>query len=192
MPRRQHEPLRPLTPVEYTRLEHLSRSRSACAAQVAQAKALLAVAAGQRFTEARAAGRRSGDAVAQLVVASFLQQTAQHQGISTYRPPRIILDKEFVQVPRISGPGTAPADFRCLERPDLRAPATGALVGDDDSPFAHRFLHTPPAKREPVVDAPAVGDDLSWIATLAVGRIERIYGRMLSQFLPSCRFAALM
>jgi Helix-turn-helix domain len=68
MPRRQKEPLRPLTSVEYTRLEHVSRSQSAPAAQVAHAKALLAVAAGQRFTEAaRAAGRRSGDGVAQLV-----------------------------------------------------------------------------------------------------------------------------
>jgi transposase len=68
MPRRQKEPLRPLTPVEYGQLVHISRSPSEQAAPVAHAKALLAVAAGQRFTDAaRAAGRRSGDAVAQLV-----------------------------------------------------------------------------------------------------------------------------
>jgi len=65
----QKEPLRPLTSVEYTRLTHVSRAQSEPAARVAHAKALLAVAAGQRFTDAaRAAGRRSGDAVAQLVV----------------------------------------------------------------------------------------------------------------------------
>jgi transposase len=46
----------------------ISRAQNEPAAQVAHAKALLAVAAGQRFTDAaHAAGRRSGDAVAQLV-----------------------------------------------------------------------------------------------------------------------------
>jgi len=68
MPRRPKEPLRPLTPSEYAQLERVSRSQSEPAAQVAHAKALLAVAGGQRFTDAaRASGRRSGDAVAQLV-----------------------------------------------------------------------------------------------------------------------------
>jgi transposase len=69
MPRRQKAPLRPLTEVEQLQLARVSRSMSEPAAQVAHAKALLAVAAGRRFTDAaRAAGRRSGDAVAQLVV----------------------------------------------------------------------------------------------------------------------------
>jgi transposase len=68
MARLPKDPLRPLTPDEHAHLERLSRSRAEPAAQVARAKALLAVAGGQRYTEAaRAAGRRSGDAVAQLV-----------------------------------------------------------------------------------------------------------------------------
>jgi transposase len=68
MSRRQKEPLRPLSPDEYTQLEHTSRAQSAPAAQVAHAKALLAVAAGQPYQDAaRMAGRRSGDAVSQLV-----------------------------------------------------------------------------------------------------------------------------
>ncbi len=68
MSRRQKEPLRPLTPSEYRQLAHLSRTQSEPAAVVAHARALLAVAAGQRYTDAaRAAGRRSGDAVSQLV-----------------------------------------------------------------------------------------------------------------------------
>ena len=68
MPRLQKAPLRPLTPDEHAQLERLSRSHAEPAAQVARAKVLLAVAADQRSTEAaRAAGRRSGDAVAQLV-----------------------------------------------------------------------------------------------------------------------------
>ncbi len=68
MTRRQKDPLRLLTADERAVLERLSRSHSEPASHVARAKALLAVAAGQTFTAAaRAAGRRSGDAVAQLV-----------------------------------------------------------------------------------------------------------------------------
>src|ERR1700694_4650570 len=60
--------LRPLSRGDYTQLEHTSRAQSAPAAQVAHAKALLAVAAGQPYQDAaRMAGRRSGDAVSQLV-----------------------------------------------------------------------------------------------------------------------------
>src|SRR3954447_24481017 len=63
MPCPQKDPLRPLTPEERTELERLSRAHSEPAALVARAKVLLAVAGGQRYTEAaRAAGRRSGDA----------------------------------------------------------------------------------------------------------------------------------
>ena len=68
MARRQKEPLRALTPEERAALEQLTRASSERADCVARAKALLAVADGAPFTvAARAAGRRSGDAVAQLV-----------------------------------------------------------------------------------------------------------------------------
>jgi transposase len=81
MSRRQKEPLRPLTSEEYRQLAHLARTQSAPAAQVAPAKALLAVAAGQPYQDAaRAAGRRSGDAVAQMV-ARF-----NHTGLAAVQP----------------------------------------------------------------------------------------------------------
>jgi transposase len=68
MPRLPNDPLRTLTADERAQLERLRRSHTEPAAQVARAKALIAVADGQRFTDAaRAAGRCSGDAVAQLV-----------------------------------------------------------------------------------------------------------------------------
>jgi transposase len=68
MPRRQKDPLRPLTLDEQLVLERLGRAQTEPAALVARAKALLAVAAGQSFTDAaHAAGRKSGDAVAHLV-----------------------------------------------------------------------------------------------------------------------------
>lgn len=65
----QKAPLCSLSTDERAQLEHISRSHTEPAAAVAHAKALLAVADGHRFTDAaRAAGRRSGDAVAQLVM----------------------------------------------------------------------------------------------------------------------------
>jgi len=68
MTRRQNDPLRPLTPDEQHWLDRISRSQSDPASHVARAKVLLAVAAGASYTAAaRAAGRRSNDAVAQLV-----------------------------------------------------------------------------------------------------------------------------
>jgi len=68
MTRRQKDPLRPVTTEEREVLERLSRAQSEPASHVARAKVLLAVADGQSFTAAaRAAGRRSDDAVSQLV-----------------------------------------------------------------------------------------------------------------------------
>ncbi len=64
----QKDPLRPLTSEERLSLEQVSRSHTAPAAGVARAKELLAVAGGASFeAAARAAGRKSGDAVAHLV-----------------------------------------------------------------------------------------------------------------------------
>lgn len=68
MTRRQKDPLRAVTPEERDELERVSRATSASAARVARAKALLAVSMGYSYTAAaQASGRRSGDAVAQLV-----------------------------------------------------------------------------------------------------------------------------
>jgi transposase len=68
MGRPQNEPLRSLTAHERTTLEQVARSGADRADRVARAKELLAVAEGAPFAAAaRAAGRRSGDAVAALV-----------------------------------------------------------------------------------------------------------------------------
>lgn len=69
MPAHQKDPLRPLTSDERLALEQVSRSHTAPAAEAARAKELLAVADGASFeAAARAAGRKSGDAVAHLVI----------------------------------------------------------------------------------------------------------------------------
>ncbi|MCA1607004.1 MAG: helix-turn-helix domain-containing protein [Acidobacteria bacterium] len=68
MSRRQKNPLRALTDDERSWLQKIARSKREPSSHVARAKQLLAVADGQSYTEAaKAAGRKSGDAVAQLV-----------------------------------------------------------------------------------------------------------------------------
>lgn len=68
MSRPRKDPLRPLTDDERAWLERISRATSEPASHVARAKALLAVADGRTYqAAATAAGRRSNDAVAQLV-----------------------------------------------------------------------------------------------------------------------------
>ncbi len=68
MSRRKKDPLRSLTDLERDELTHLSRSQAAPAVQVARATMLLAVARGDDYQDAaRAAGRRSGDAVSHLI-----------------------------------------------------------------------------------------------------------------------------
>ena len=68
MTRRQKDPLRPLTDDEQDVLRQISRARSEPASHVARAQILLAVAAGHSYTAAaQTAGRRSDDAVAELV-----------------------------------------------------------------------------------------------------------------------------
>jgi len=68
MTRRRQDPLRPLTDEEREVLERISRAQNEPAVHVARAKSLLAVADGATYeAAARAAGRRSNDAVSQLV-----------------------------------------------------------------------------------------------------------------------------
>jgi transposase len=68
MSRRLKAPLRELSSEECSELERLSRASSAPAAWVIRAKLVLAVARGANYTAAaHSVGRKSGDAVAQLV-----------------------------------------------------------------------------------------------------------------------------
>src|SRR6059058_4139130 len=68
MSRRKTDPLRTLTDAECLALTQLSRSQAAPAVQVARAVMILAVADGADYQQAaRAAGRKSGDAVSHLV-----------------------------------------------------------------------------------------------------------------------------
>lgn len=130
MTRRRKDPLRPLTSAEHTHLERLSRSGSAPAAEVAHAKALLAVAAGSSYGAAAVlAGRRSNDAVAQLV-ARFNQHglvalPPQHGGgptvqYDTAATARILAEAD--RSPDRERDGTATWSLTTLQRALRRAP----------------------------------------------------------------------
>jgi transposase len=77
MSRRKKDPLRPLTDDEAAILGKISRSQAEPAARVARAIMILAVARGDDYQDAaRAAGRRSGDAVSHLVARFNVEGTA--------------------------------------------------------------------------------------------------------------------
>ncbi len=77
MSRRKKDPLRPLTDQEVAILTRVSRSQAEPAARVARAILILAVARGDDHQHAaRAAGRRSGDAVSHLVARFNAEGTA--------------------------------------------------------------------------------------------------------------------
>ena len=81
MSRRRKDPLRALSASERSSLVELGRATSAPAGVVARARALVAVADGCSYTEAaRRVGRRSGDAVGELV-ARF-----NREGLSAIEP----------------------------------------------------------------------------------------------------------
>ena len=68
MSRRRKDPLRPLTEEEHQMLHQIARARSEPASHVARAKILVAVADGKTYqAAAKCAGRKSNDAVSQLV-----------------------------------------------------------------------------------------------------------------------------
>ena len=81
MTRRKKDPLRTLTEEERDWLERISRSHNEPAGHVARAKEILAVADGHSYTKvAQMAGRKSGDAVSQLV------EQFNQEGMSAIQP----------------------------------------------------------------------------------------------------------
>ena len=130
MSRRKTDPLRPLTDDENAALAPLSRSQAAPAAQVARASMLLAVARGDDYQQAaRAAGRRSGDAVSHLVArfnAEGLEALSPRHGGG--RPPtydqaaRQRILREVKRPPTPDADGTATWSLSTLRQAVRAAP----------------------------------------------------------------------
>ena len=91
----QTDPLRSLTKDEQEWLLRLARSQAEPAAHVARAKALLAVADGASYTDAaKAAGRRSGEAVSRLVSRFNRDGLAAIEPRHGGGPPKVYADAE--------------------------------------------------------------------------------------------------
>ncbi len=132
MTRRRKDPLRTLTDDERRQLARLARSATAPAAQAARASALLAVASGLGYQQAaRAAGRKSGDAVSRLV-ARFNREgldalEPRHGGGQKQRygpPQRERILREAARKPTPEADGTASWSLSLL-RQALRAAPDG-------------------------------------------------------------------
>ena len=130
MPRPQKEPL-PCLDARRTGPPGAAEPRAdQPAARVARAKALLAVAAGHRFTTAaQAAGRRSGDAVAQLVARFNRQGLAALDAGHGGGQPKRYTSKEQARIlrevrrePERDADGTATWSLSTLQRALRRAP----------------------------------------------------------------------
>lgn len=130
MARPPKAPLRPLAEAERTALEQIARASSERADRAARAKALLAVASGRSFTAAaRAAGRRSGDAVAHLVARFNSDGLAALQPRHGGGPPTVYdaatrdrILQEFRRPPDREEDGTATWSLTTLQRALRGAP----------------------------------------------------------------------
>jgi transposase len=130
MPRPQKDPLRRLTAAERRELAALRRSRTAPAAEVTRAALVLLVGDGRSYQgAARAAGRRSGDAVARLVARFNREGLAavapRHGGghPPTYgEPARDRILREATRTPTPDRDGTATWSLSTLRRVLRSAP----------------------------------------------------------------------
>jgi transposase len=130
MSRRQKDPLRPLTDDERDWLMRVARSQAEPAAHVARAKVLLAVADGESYTDAaKAAGRRSGEAVSRLVSRFNREGLAALEPRHGGGPPVIYADaergrilSEARRIPARDENGTATWSLTTLRRALREAP----------------------------------------------------------------------
>ena len=130
MSRRKKDPLRTLTEEERATLERLSRSQTAPAVQVTWAKQLLAVADGASYLAAAyATGRRSNDAVSQLV-SRFNQAGLGALELRHGGGPQVVYGpeererilREFHRAPDRERDGTATWSLNTLKRALRTAP----------------------------------------------------------------------
>jgi transposase len=130
MTRRQKDPLRPLTDDERHVLDQISRARSEPVSHVERAKLVLALADGASYTAAaRAVGRRSNDAVAELVArfncAGVLAIAPRHGGgrpIQYAAAERERILCEFRRTPDRAQDGTATWSLTTLQQALRDAP----------------------------------------------------------------------
>ncbi len=130
MTRRHKDPLRGLTDDERGWLQRIARSHAEPAAHVARAKALLAVAGGASYTDAaKGAGRRSNDAVSDLVSRFNREGVAAIEPRHGGGPPIVYAEAERERIlrearrkPELEADGTQTWSLMTLRRALREAP----------------------------------------------------------------------
>jgi len=124
MSRRQKDPLRAMTKEEEAWLRRIARATREPAAHVVRAKQLLAVAAGQSYSQAaHLTGRRSGDAVA-ILVSRFNRdglRALERRGGGGRKPTYGVTEREQIvaaarRCPQPAQEGTATWSLQLLQR----------------------------------------------------------------------------
>jgi transposase len=135
MTRRQKHPLRLLSAKERRELERITRAASESVTRVARATALLAVAEGKSYTAAaQACGRRSADAVAQVVerfnregLAALTPRQGGGARIQYQAHQRQQILAVVQQPPDLAGDGVSQWSLSALQR-HLRADSEGGFA----------------------------------------------------------------
>lgn len=130
MSRRKKDPLRTLSQSEQQSLQQISRSQTAPAVQVARAKMLLLVAHGAAYQDAaHAVGRRSGEAVSDLVtrfnqegVAALSPRHAGGRKPVYDQAARARILKEYARTPDVEQDGTAAWSLSTLQKALRQSP----------------------------------------------------------------------
>src|ERR687886_287547 len=100
-----------------------------------------------------------------LGIAPALNQDVEDLAILVHGTPEIVhlaadADEDLVQMPLVARPRSPPAQLIGEGLAELEAPATDALVGDDDAALGQDQLDITQAEAEDVVQPVGMGDDL--------------------------------
>jgi len=98
-------------------------------------------------------------------VPPVLNQDVQYDAVLINGPPQIVqrapdADEHLVEVPRIAGPRSSPAQSPGEVGTELPTPVSDALVGDHNATFGQDQLDITQAETEDVVQPDRVADDL--------------------------------
>jgi hypothetical protein len=104
------------------------------------------------------------EALRRLLVAPFLHQDVQYQAVTVDGPPPpallpLDLQLHFIEVPCVSCPGAATAEFDGEGRPELLAPQPDGLIAHLHPTFRQQLLHVPVTQGEPIGGPDGVADD---------------------------------
>ncbi len=80
-----------------------------------------------------------------FLVASALDEDVQHVALLIYCPPQVMnapvnRGEDFIEVPPVTGAGTATAQVVGVSLTELQAPSADRLVSESDAAHAHHFF----------------------------------------------------